>query len=291
MRIPSHRCAVRLTAVNATVDPLNATPPLPPVESGTTSGSSATVLQQATASWAVNQWVGYYLEYTSGPAAGQFLLIASNTPTTITTAVSFSPAPTPGGGDSFVVSPSTPLLNVSWDSADAPSFPLCLENVKDPDYGNLLLPVSVAHGNVVLADNGQTKVLGSLPLQPALSAITSGSTPNVLSQAGATWGLNQWVGYYLEYNSGPASGQSMPITANTPNTITTAAAFSPAPTPTGGDSFSIVSPGQPDTPVSSGPRQEALQTYSAKPGPRGQSTSGSGTTSSSLPGLPQASQC
>ena len=58
---------------------------------------------------------------------------------------------------------STPLLDISWDPADAPSFPLCLEIVPDPDFGNAPEPVSVAHGNVVLADNGQTQALGSLP--------------------------------------------------------------------------------------------------------------------------------
>lgn len=65
-------------------------------------------------------------------------------------------------------SSSTPLLNITWDSADALPFPLCLETVKDSDT-NQLEPVSVAHGNAVLADNGQTQSLGTLPAGPGYS--------------------------------------------------------------------------------------------------------------------------
>jgi hypothetical protein len=60
-------------------------------------------------------------------------------------------------------SSSTPLLDIAWDPADAPPFPLCLETVQDPD-NNQPEPVSVARGNVVLADHGQTQALQPPPV-------------------------------------------------------------------------------------------------------------------------------
>ena len=75
--------------------PLYVTAVSAPVATGTTAGgTSPTVLQYGSSPWAVNQWDGYYLTYTSGFASGQSELITSNTANTITTSVPFSPAPT-----------------------------------------------------------------------------------------------------------------------------------------------------------------------------------------------------
>lgn len=74
----------------------------------------------------------------------------------------------------------------------------------------------------------------------ATTGTTSSATVNVLTMASATWTMNQYAGDYLEYTSGPAVGQYLMITSNTFDTITTAAGFSPAPTPAGGDTFSVV---------------------------------------------------
>ncbi len=57
---------------------------------------------------------------------------------------------------------------------------------------------------------------------------TGGTTSTTLMDGPATWTPSQWVGYYLYYTSGPAAGESMVITANTANTITTAAFLCPA---------------------------------------------------------------
>jgi hypothetical protein len=135
----------------------------------------------------------------------------------------------------------TPLVDVSWDQADSPPFSLCLEIVDDPDLSNTPSPVSVARGNVVLADNGQTKSLGRLsPPNLFSGTTTTGGTPTQLQDAGAAWKADQWAGARLAYTSGPAAGQSLPIASNTATTISTGAAFSPPPTPAGGDSFVIV---------------------------------------------------
>jgi len=48
------------------------------------------------------------------------------------------------------------LLEVSWDPQDALPFTLCLWDVADASDPDLLHPVSVARGNVVLADHGRT---------------------------------------------------------------------------------------------------------------------------------------
>lgn len=56
------------------------------------------------------------------------------------------------------------VLEVSWDAADALPFPLCLWQVADPDAGGASRSVSVARGNLVLADHGRTLGRETLPL-------------------------------------------------------------------------------------------------------------------------------
>ncbi len=67
----------------------------------TTAGTTNVLLNDTSASWTTNEWIGYYLLYTSGPAAGEAQLITANTATTATTA-GFSPAPS-SSGDTFVI--------------------------------------------------------------------------------------------------------------------------------------------------------------------------------------------
>src|SRR5206468_9184150 len=66
------------------------------------------------------------------------------------------------------------VLNVAWGDEDALPFPLCLWEV---EVGGESLPASVAHGNVVLADHGQTvadEPLGSVPASnPVLDKIAA----------------------------------------------------------------------------------------------------------------------
>jgi hypothetical protein len=73
-------------------------------DAGTTTSTTSTVLTDTGQAWTVSELVGMQLRYTSGPAAGQALVITANTATTITT-TAFSPAPTVGGGDTYVVEP------------------------------------------------------------------------------------------------------------------------------------------------------------------------------------------
>ena len=70
-----------------------------------------------------------------------------------------------------------------------------------------------------------------------------GTTQTVLTDGGATWLPGEWRGDYLLYDSGPNTGQSLLITGNTLNTISTApASFLNAPSVNGGDGFTIQSP-------------------------------------------------
>jgi hypothetical protein len=69
---------------------------------GTTTSASGTVLTDTNQSFTVNAFIGMTLTYFTGPAAGQKQVILSNTATTITTAA-FSPVPTGGGGDAYLV--------------------------------------------------------------------------------------------------------------------------------------------------------------------------------------------
>ena len=59
-----------------------------------------------------------------------------------------------------------PVVNVEWDAADALPFPLCITSVGGPPCCELVEDVSVARGNVVLADHGRTVGPEDLPVVP-----------------------------------------------------------------------------------------------------------------------------
>ncbi len=62
------------------------------------------------------------------------------------------------------------LVEVEWAPADALPFPLCLSSLGPPPACTLLTGVSVARGNLVLADHGRPvrgEALGSVPAAPA----------------------------------------------------------------------------------------------------------------------------
>ncbi|MGF6789695.1 putative baseplate assembly protein [Paraburkholderia sp. 35.1] len=99
------------------------------------------------------------------------------------------------------------VTRIVWHDADALTFPLCVSSVTDAEHGNKPLPsVSVAYGNVVLADHGRT--LGS-PLEPMpelLEAVPPyGRYRPALSEPGVTMAAtNPYV------SDQPANGQ-LPI--------------------------------------------------------------------------------
>lgn len=70
-----------------------------------------------------------------------------------------------------------PVVNVEWDAADALPFPLCITSVGVPPCCELVEDVSVARGNVVLADHGRTvgpEDLPAVPYSPGPRAICEG---------------------------------------------------------------------------------------------------------------------
>jgi hypothetical protein len=50
----------------------------------------------------------------------------------------------------------TPVLNIAWDEVDALPFPLCVSKIVDENGAPKLAEISVARGNIVLADHGYT---------------------------------------------------------------------------------------------------------------------------------------
>lgn len=48
------------------------------------------------------------------------------------------------------------VVDICWDLEDALPFPLCLWEVEDIEHPDIKLPISVARGNIVLADHGHT---------------------------------------------------------------------------------------------------------------------------------------
>ena len=72
------------------------------------------------------------------------------------------------------VTPLTDPLNsqqvteIAWADADALPFPLCISSVTDEEHGSVFLDkVSVARGNVLLADHGQSIAAEALGMVPA----------------------------------------------------------------------------------------------------------------------------
>ena len=71
------------------------------------------------------------------------------------------------------------VTEIAWDPADALPFPLCLTSHSDEEHGSqLLTDVSVALGNIALADHGRSvsEPLGYVPA-PTLARVQPGSDP------------------------------------------------------------------------------------------------------------------
>ena len=194
----------------------------------TTAGTISTVLHDSNLGATSGSLVGLYLQYTSGPAAGQSQVITSNTATTITTAA-FSPAPS-SSGNSFVVTP----IRYSGSSASFTPYG-CFDQEQSSPLD------TVARQSCITLAPGQSVTLAFAATNFIIASgtTTSGSTSTSLhdSNLGATSG--SLVGLDLEYTSGPAAGQFRQITANTGTTITTSA-FSPAPD-SSGDTYFVTS--------------------------------------------------
>jgi len=80
-----------------------------------------------------------------------------------------------------------PVVEVEWDPADALPFPLCLSVVTDDAHGSVFTEgVSVARGNVVLADHGVTveQALGTVPENPEENPFRP-----VLAEGPVTWAV------------------------------------------------------------------------------------------------------
>ncbi len=202
-------------------------PPLCSVLTGTTTaGTTSTLLSDSgLAGVTLNSLVGETLTYTSGPASGLSQVITANTASpgvTITTGA-FAPVPD-SSGDTFKVT------GTYVQSATASSNPVQIGNIVS--FGPWSANFYYFQYNAV----------------DGTGTTTTGTTSTVLHDTGlqvngGTPATNSLVGDTLIYTSGPASGQSQVITANTGTTITTAA-FSPAPS-SSGNTFSVVDSGTP----------------------------------------------
>jgi hypothetical protein len=87
------------------------------------------------------------------------------------------------------------VLEIEWASEDALKFPLCISARKPyPDCG-CMEGVSVAHGNVILVDNGldTDEVLGVVPSGPVLSECPQCCQPAgvTISPGSFSWSLSQ----------------------------------------------------------------------------------------------------
>jgi hypothetical protein len=63
----------------------------------------------------------------------------------------------------------TPVVDIKWATEDALPFSLCLKEVADPNVKTGPQPVSIARGNIVLAENGRTILEGENEIPISLS--------------------------------------------------------------------------------------------------------------------------
>lgn len=82
---------------------------------------------------------------------------------------------------------SEEITEIEWDAVDALERPLCLSAETDEEFGRVFLPeVSVARGNILLADHGRTvddEDLGSVP--PSLRSWAVGLGPEAMAEVGS----------------------------------------------------------------------------------------------------------
>ncbi|MFI5101929.1 MAG: putative baseplate assembly protein [Terriglobales bacterium] len=109
---------------------------------------------------------------------------------------------TPGIDPLYGGPDGTPIVEIEWASEDALNFPLCISSQQPPPDCGCLENVSVAHGNVILVDNGgdPMEVLGTVPTdsttpqcpkccEPASVTISAGLFRPVLSQQPLTFSV------------------------------------------------------------------------------------------------------
>ncbi len=62
---------------------------------------------------------------------------------------------------------NTPVVKIGWADTDALPFPLCLSSLGPPPECDMIYDVSVARGNIILVDHGETQEndLGSVPIK------------------------------------------------------------------------------------------------------------------------------
>lgn len=113
--------------------------------SGTATGGGAVSLVDSSASWATNQWAGYYLLFTGGKGAGQAVAIASNSDTTLTPVTAFQVAPD-----------STTTYEI-WQSPTSSGEPLRIAVGWAYDPGTVVIRITDRQGRTL----GSTEYIGS----------------------------------------------------------------------------------------------------------------------------------
>jgi hypothetical protein len=102
------------------------------------------------------------------------------------------------------------LTRISWSSADALAFPLCISATTDADHGSQPVPaVSVARGNVIPADHGTWITVEPLSTVPAAPPAPAPGTVGTCGMGGLTGGGALHPRYY------PGLGHS-PLTFSVP---------------------------------------------------------------------------
>lgn len=190
------------------------------VTSTTTAGTTSTLLTDSTQTWAVNQLVNYALQYTSGPASGQFQPILSNTAHTITTAA-FSPAPN-GSGDTYQV--GLTQIELSWPVVPyAQSYNVYRAEVVScgGSNNNCAIPARGSFKQIAGAFANNAAVTGTDFFDDGVTYVVSSHTPPA-SYPAPSPSTNAYTAFgTYSFNPNPADSALVTAFFNNPNTTTT----------------------------------------------------------------------
>jgi hypothetical protein len=171
---------------------------------GATVSSTATILTDTSQSWQTNQWAGWTLQYTSGPASGNTETIISNTSDTLTTNA-FSPAPD-ATGDTYTILPQQ--IEIDW-----PSIPYAAGyNIYRATGSGGNMPARSSFGQIA---TGVTNT--SWTDDGTLSPDGSTTPPDEVETAVSNVSYTAYVN--SSFQSDPSYTQSITAQANNPSTV------------------------------------------------------------------------
>lgn len=225
-----------------------------------TGSNTSVVLNDTTANWAPNAWVGYQVE---NLVNNEIRLVLANTPTQLLLRTAWSSTPTTGA---YRIRQQTigyvDLMRGQYRDAEVKTATIDWRRPYLKHYGQVRFmrdirsdghswtvslesrvqllqkstggqrngiftptcPYKLGDINTCKADLGaNVQILGT---NGAAETVTT-STPLTLNRAGTAWTVNEWVGYRVRILTGTAKGQERKVVANGTNSVSVDLPFDP----------------------------------------------------------------